>query len=118
MKKQRLFSKRSLKTVVAVAIAAALAVPVTTSLKPVIADETAVATVVPERLLDFNEGLKEYYTDEALKLDIVKTEDVYVCKTKEELEATDRVDANNILIMGNGSGTYYKKYTISNQPST
>ena len=118
MKKQRVFSKRSLKTVVAVAIAAALAVPVTTSIKPVIADETAVATVVPERLLDFNEGLKEYYTDEALKLDIVKTEDVYVCKTKEELEATDRVDANNILIMGNGSGTYYKKYTISNQPST
>ena len=73
MKKQRLFSKRSLKTVVAVAIAAALAVPVTTSLKPVIADETAVATVVPERLLDFNEGLKEYYTDEALKLDIINS---------------------------------------------
>lgn len=118
MRKERLFRKRSLKAIVAIALATALAVPVTTSIIPVVADEAAATTAVPKRLMDFNEGLKEYNSDEALKLEIVKTEDLYVYKTEEEKEKDDRFDANNLLIMGNGSGAYYKLYTVSNQPCT
>ncbi len=118
MRKQRIFSKRNIKTVIALALAAALTIPTASNLVPVIADETAVESVVPKRLLDFNEGLKEYNSSEDVKLEIVTTESQYVHLTEEEKGPTDRLEANGILIMGNGSGAYFKSYIVSNQPST
>lgn len=120
MRKDRRFTKRSLKTMVAMALAASLAIPVVASPAKVSAEDAGAdePTTTLARLLDFNEGLKEYNDDETLKFDVVKTEDVYVYKVGDEIEAGDRVDANNLLIMGNGGSAYYKLYTISNQPCT
>lgn len=118
MRKQKLLNKKSLKSIIAVALVAAMALPVTSAFKTVEADEAAYTDIVPARLLDFNEGLKEYYSDDDLKLDIVKTEDLFVYKPEAERETSDRVDANDILVQGEGASAFYKKYTVSNQPST
>lgn len=119
MRKFKVFTKKRLKSIVAIAFAAVMAVPSTTMMTKITsADESVVEAAVPARLLDFNEGLKEYYKDEVLKLDVVKTEDVLVYKTAEEKETSDRTDANGLLYMGEGENAYYKRYTISNQPST
>lgn len=120
------FTKKSFKSVVAVALAAAMAVPATASLTSVKAADdvaagaTATATsaaVTADVKLDFTKGLKEYNTDENLKLEIVKTEDLLVHKNEDEKEVNDKFDANNIMVMI-GTTAYYYRATVSNQPST
>jgi len=122
--KKTIYTKKHLKTVIAVALVAAMSLPVTAGLKTVKAagdaetgGTTAAVSAEAVKVFDFNEGIREYSTDPEVEMKVVKTENVLVHKEEAEKEKNDKFDSNNIMVMI-GNTSYYYKATVSNQPST
>lgn len=65
---------------------------------------------------DFEKGFREIYdTDTEYK--IVSASGQYVKKTAEQRESSDRVDANEFVIQGEGANTKYYTQSPGNQPA-
>lgn len=128
MRKKNLLpmAKQTAKSVLALSLATALAVPTVSAFGgetevQAANSSTKAETVVPEpiKVYDFEGGTKDFSEDfEQYGLyGITKSEEVYVQKTAEE-GTSDKLDANGLVYTGAGDAIRYHKTVISNQPST
>lgn len=120
-------AKKTAKSVLALSLATALAVPTASvfggETQVQAADSSTQAEVVvpePIKVYDFEGGTKDFSEDfeqEGL-YGITKSAEVYVQKTAEEVSGTsDKLDANGLVYTGAGDSIKYHKTVISNQPS-
>lgn len=116
-------AKKTAKSVIALSLATAMAVPASAYLggaKEVQAasvDAKEVTVPEPIKQYDFESGMKELAEDDTIN--IVKSNEVYFLKTADEISGTsDKLDANGLLYTGAGDDAKYYKNVLSNQPTS
>ena len=113
------------------ALAATLSLSMIVTSLAVMPAVTEAEDAVPVKVLDFNEGLREFkgYNFDTDKQEfpegegdknfaIVKSPNIMYQKIGDQIGASDKVDANNFVYTGDGALAKYHTTTTSNQPAT